>query len=71
MTATNGLQAFQIAKEKNFDLIIMDLNMPVMGGIEALIKIKKHYKEINILSVENSQLPYMVALSASDLDNKL
>ena len=45
--------------------------MPVMGGIEAAIKIKKHYKEINLLSVENSQLPYMVALSASDLDKKL
>ena len=45
--------------------------MPVMGGMEAAIKIKKHYKEINLLSVENSQLPYMVALSASDLDKKL
>jgi CheY-like chemotaxis protein len=49
----------------------MDLNMPVMGGMESAFKIKKHYKEINLISVENSQLPYMVALSASDLDRKL
>lgn len=34
--AENGRQAVKLAKEKTFDLILMDIQMPVMGGIEAL-----------------------------------
>jgi two-component system sensor histidine kinase RpfC len=33
--AGNGEQALDILEESTFDLIIMDINMPVMGGIEA------------------------------------
>jgi DNA-binding NarL/FixJ family response regulator len=33
--AGNGLQAVQMAEELGPDLILMDLDMPVMGGLEA------------------------------------
>lgn len=39
-TANNGLEAVEIVKHKNFDIILMDINMPEMGGIEAVEKIK-------------------------------
>jgi len=32
----NGLQAVEAATEHDFDLIFMDMQMPVMGGIEAV-----------------------------------
>jgi CheY-like chemotaxis protein len=37
----NGKQAIVKAVENQFDLIIMDLNMPVMGGFEATKKIRE------------------------------
>lgn len=37
----NGEQALQSHTEKNYDLILMDVNMPVMGGIEATARIRK------------------------------
>ena len=33
--AVNGLQATEMAEQQGFDLILMDIQMPVMGGVEA------------------------------------
>ncbi len=33
--ATNGLEALELAEQLRFDLVFMDLQMPVMGGLEA------------------------------------
>lgn len=43
-TAVNGLEAVEKALEKNFDLILMDIQMPVMTGFEALeiLKLKQY-----------------------------
>jgi signal transduction histidine kinase/CheY-like chemotaxis protein len=39
--ANNGLEAFNMCKEKKYDIILMDLQMPIMGGIEATTEIFK------------------------------
>lgn len=38
--AQNGKEAVDMVKNCNPDLVIMDIRMPVMGGVEALEKIK-------------------------------
>ena len=38
--ADNGLAAIEAIKEKFYDLVIMDIRMPQLGGIETLKKIK-------------------------------
>nr|MDA3869956.1 PAS domain S-box protein [Gammaproteobacteria bacterium] len=38
--AENGLQAITIAREQAFDLILMDMQMPVMGGLEAIRELR-------------------------------
>ncbi|WP_316632481.1 PAS domain S-box protein [uncultured Flavobacterium sp.] len=42
--ATNGLEAIEILENKKFDIILMDVQMPQMGGIEATIKIREELK---------------------------
>lgn len=47
----NGLKAVEKLKEENFDLILMDINMPVMDGYEATREIRKFNTNIPILAL--------------------
>jgi len=49
----NGQQALEIIKEKHFDLILMDIQMPVMDGETAtrLLKSDPNYKHIPIIAM--------------------
>lgn len=40
--AENGLQALEKVKSKSWDLVMMDVKMPEMDGLDALVKIKEH-----------------------------
>lgn len=40
--ANNGVEAVKIFKEKKFDLILMDENMPELSGLGALIQIREY-----------------------------
>lgn len=40
--ALNGAKAFSEITQRNFDLIISDIKMPEMDGVEALKKIRAH-----------------------------
>jgi CheY-like chemotaxis protein len=39
--ANNGAQAIELYKAGKFDLILMDIQMPVMNGITATQKLKQ------------------------------
>ena len=39
-TAQNGKQALEIIEKETIDLVLLDIMMPVMDGIEALAKIR-------------------------------
>jgi two-component system NarL family response regulator len=47
--AENGLQAIAKADELKPDIILMDLRMPVMDGVQAMQKIKQTHPEINFI----------------------
>lgn len=38
--ATNGLEAVEMANKQHFDLILMDVSMPVMNGVDATREIR-------------------------------
>ena len=40
-SATDGLRAVQLFASGDFDLIFMDLDLPVMGGLEAVAKMRE------------------------------
>lgn len=56
-TAENGLIACEMASQKDYDLICMDLTMPVMDGFEASSRILKR---------DRNKHPYIVAISGCD-----
>lgn len=49
----NGLQAVNACKTENFDAIIMDIMMPVLGGIEAAKQLRVFDKVTPIIAVSS------------------
>jgi len=49
--ASNGQEAIQNIKEQLPDVILMDMQMPVMGGLEATKIIKAKWSQIRIIAL--------------------
>ena len=62
--ANNGLEAVEIFRENKFDVILMDIMMPVMDGLEATVKIREEEDISNL----NTRTP-IIALTANTMDN--
>jgi len=55
--AENGQEAVELREKKDFDIIFMDIEMPIMNGVEATIAIRKYEK------VYKKQESYIVAVT--------
>lgn len=53
LTAENGVEALQIAREEPIDLILMDLEMPVMDGFQAtrILKSQPGTRDVPVIAV--------------------
>ena len=47
--AENGLDAFELIKERDFDIVFADLKMPEFDGLELLQAIKEYRSEIEVI----------------------
>lgn len=61
--AENGKIAYEKFKKNKYDVILMDLNMPEMNGLEACKMIRNYEKKQHIINKIN-----IVAITASALD---
>ncbi len=50
-TAYDGFKALELVKQNGFDLVIMDVKMPVMDGVETFKKIKEMVPETPVMMV--------------------
>lgn len=50
-TAHDGKSSVEKAKDKHYDIIFMDIQMPEMDGFEATIKIKEFDKNVKIIAI--------------------
>jgi len=48
---TNGQLAIEAVRDKDFDLILMDMQMPVMGGLEATELIRKKGYDVPVIAL--------------------
>jgi signal transduction histidine kinase/ActR/RegA family two-component response regulator len=58
-TSTNGKAAVELVKQEHFDLIFMDMQMPIMDGTVATTEIRKHYGIY--------EYPVVIALTANTI----
>ncbi len=49
--ASNGKEAVDMVREQKFDLILMDVQMPIMDGLEATKIIKREFPTIPVVGV--------------------
>lgn len=49
LTATGGAQALEILKQKNIHVVILDVKMPGMDGIETLKEIKHQFPLVEVI----------------------
>jgi CheY-like chemotaxis protein len=58
LEAANGQEAVDLYQRQKPDLVLMDVNMPVMDGLQALTEIRKHDPEalvVMLTSLTNRQ----------------
>lgn len=62
LQAENGLQAYEIIEQNNVDIVLLDLVMPVMDGVELLTRLKKDSRF--------SSIPVVATTSRSEEENE-
>lgn len=58
--ASDGEQAVSLAKHLRPDIVIMDVNLPVLDGIAATHEITRHCPEVRVIGLSVHESPHMV-----------
>jgi DNA-binding NarL/FixJ family response regulator len=67
--AENGKQAVQLARQCKPDLVILDLSMPIMNGLETAHEIKKLMPNVPIiLFTQHADLEHGIGITNADVD---
>ncbi len=59
-TAANGLQGLEKYRKGQFDVIVSDMLMPVMNGLEMVTELRKIHPEAKVIILSGSLSPEIV-----------
>jgi CheY-like chemotaxis protein len=62
--ADNGLEALKMVQKKHYDLVLMDINMPVLDGYSATLEIRK-------MNFDSLPIVALSALTSTDEINRM
>jgi len=51
--AVNGLEGLKLARSKAFRLVLMDVHMPIMNGLETLIEIRRLFPRLAVAMMDS------------------
>jgi len=61
--AGNGEQAIEVARSKRPDIVLMDVSMPGIGGLEATRRITNSFPAIRVIAVTvHEEIPFPTCL---------
>lgn len=73
-SVSNGKEALEVLKEKNPDIVLLDIDMPEMDGMETLRHIREMNKEVPVIMVTahggQERIKKAESLGASGFFNK-
>ena len=74
VTATDGVDALEKMEEKQFDIVITDINMPRLNGVGLIKRITSDFSDTDVIAITGYQTEYnytdIIALGASDFISK-
>jgi DNA-binding NarL/FixJ family response regulator len=65
-TAGNGRELLQLMNSHQPNLVLLDINMPVMNGLEALKELKKRHPQVRVIILSMHYEKYMVSQVMQD-----
>ena len=73
--AENGLEAVKMVQQHKPDIVIMDIRMPVVDGVDATMQIKAKFSGIKIIALSGHSdqvyIERMLRAGASEYLNKI
>ena len=59
-TCNNGQDAIDLFDTKNFDIVLLDENMPGLSGLETLAEIKEKKSSVPVIMITKSEEEYIM-----------
>jgi DNA-binding NarL/FixJ family response regulator len=58
--ATNGSEVLEQLRLQTFDLLLLDLNMPGISGVDLIVRVRAHWPNLPILVLSMHNEPHLV-----------
>lgn len=65
-SALGGVKALELLRDQAFDLMVTDIKMPDLDGIQLLKRVRRHFPAMPVLFISGYATPQMIVQSSPD-----